>query len=263
MGTVISVVADGVTDEHVDGFFARVRELEALLSRYRPESEISRIAAGTLAVDRADPAVREVLVRCDDLHRRTDGDFDHRPHPGLLDVNALAKGWIIEEAAVGMRLAGGGLLVNAGGDVLATRRPDGRAWRIGIQHPEDTSAVLGTFDIAEGAVATSGTYERGEHIRTAGGAMLTSVTVVGPDLGEADALATAVFAHGDHRPGWWPDVDGRYGLLTLDATGRLRWAAPSVGHGLTWCWPDGSRPHELEPSSTVGRENCENLTERQ
>ncbi|MCU1483911.1 MAG: thiamine biosynthesis protein [Actinomycetia bacterium] len=243
MGTVVSVAADGVDEADVDAFFARIGELEGLLSRYRPDSEISRIGAGSLHPDDADRAVREVLVRCDDLRRRTNGDFDHLPAPGTLDVNALAKGWITEEAALLLRRPGAEVLVNAGGDVLATRRPADRPWRIGIQHPQVRTAVLGTFEIDAGAVATSGAYERGDHIRTVGG--LTSVTVVGPDLGEADALSTAAFAGGDHRPGWWADVDPRYGLLTLDVAGRLRWAAPAVDQGIRWCWPETSEPRAV------------------
>jgi thiamine biosynthesis lipoprotein len=250
MGTVVSVAADGVDEADVDAFFARVAELEGLLSRYRPDSEISRIAGGTLHPDDADRAVREVLVRCDDLRRRTYGDFDHEPSPGSLDVNALAKGWITEEAALLLRRPGAQVLVNAGGDVLASPRPGGRPWRIGIQHPEVRTAVLGTFEVRSGAVATSGAYERGDHIRTAGG--LTSVTVVGPDLGEADALSTAAFAAGVHQPAWWADVDGRYGLLTLDVAGRLRWAAPAADEGIRWCWPEAAEPRVVAPSSMAG-----------
>ncbi|MCU1375441.1 MAG: apbE 1 [Actinomycetia bacterium] len=245
MGTVVTVAAEGIDEAAVDAFFARVAELEGLLSRYRPDSEISRIAAGTLHPDEADRSVREVLVRCDDLRRRTDGDFDHEPAPGALDVNALAKGWIIEEAAMVLRQPGAEFFVNAGGDVVTSRRATGQPWRVGVQHPEVRTAVLGAFELGSGAVATSGTYERGDHIRTGAGAGLTSVTVVGPDLGEADALATAVFAHGDHRPAWWAEVDPRYGLLTLDARGRLRWAAPAVDIGVRWCWPETSEPRAV------------------
>ena len=66
------------------------------------------------------------------------------------------------------------------------------------------------------AIATSGTYERGEHIvdpftrarRTA----VASATVTGPDLGLADALATALCAGGAEVLSLLDDVDGYEGL---------------------------------------------------
>ncbi len=39
-------------------------------------------------------------------------------------------------------------------------RPDGTPWRIGIQHPREPAGVVATVELAEGAVATSGDYER-------------------------------------------------------------------------------------------------------
>ena len=51
-------------------------------------------------------------------------------------------------------------LVNLAGDVrVIGARPDGAPWRIGIRHPREPGAV-GTIELAEGAVATSGDYER-------------------------------------------------------------------------------------------------------
>ena len=85
-----------------------------------------------------------------------------------------------------------------------------------------------------GAVATSGGYERGDHIRSTRDPVLTSVTVVGPDLADADALSTAVFAAGLSPPAWWADVDPSYGLLTLSAGRRLRWLPPRAGTGVVW-----------------------------
>lgn len=52
-------------------------------------------------------------------------------------------------------------LVNLGGDVRAFGgHPDGGAWRVGIRHPRTPAATIGTVDVADGAVATSGDYER-------------------------------------------------------------------------------------------------------
>jgi thiamine biosynthesis lipoprotein len=63
-----------------------------------------------------------------------------------------------EARAQGLRLCG---LINLGGDVVALgKRPDGRPWQLGIQHPRKPGKVLATLDLAGQALATSGDYER-------------------------------------------------------------------------------------------------------
>jgi FAD:protein FMN transferase len=50
---------------------------------------------------------------------------------------------------------------NLGGDVRVWGgRADGGAWRIGIRHPRAAAGAIGGVDLADGAVATSGDYER-------------------------------------------------------------------------------------------------------
>lgn len=52
-------------------------------------------------------------------------------------------------------------LVNLGGDVhVLGPHPDGRPWRIGIQHPRFPNKPIASIDIVKGAIATSGDYER-------------------------------------------------------------------------------------------------------
>jgi thiamine biosynthesis lipoprotein len=215
MSTAISLAGTGFDEAAAAGFFGRIAELEGLLSRFRPDSEISRIARGELEVGDADPTVQQVLLRCDILRNATGGDFEHEPRAAtgdaaapVLDPNAVAKGWIVDDAATPMRRSGAALVVNAGGDVLTTPRPDGRPWRVGVQHPTDRHGILGTFELVQGAVATSGSYERGEHVRRRPGS-LVSVTV----------------------------VEERYGLLTLSDDDRLRWTAPMRDDGVVWAFP--------------------------
>ncbi|MGE5738860.1 MAG: FAD:protein FMN transferase, partial [Betaproteobacteria bacterium] len=51
--------------------------------------------------------------------------------------------------------------VNLAGDVrVIGPQSDGTPWRIGIQHPRDANAVVGTVELTQGSVATSGDYER-------------------------------------------------------------------------------------------------------
>lgn len=231
MGTAISLHALGAPAEAVDRFFDEIAALEARLSRFRHDSEVMRLERGELTLDDASPQVREVVVRCEALRASTGGAFDHRPIVDghrLLDPNAFVKGWIIEQAVLHLQFAGASsYFVSAGGDVTVSTPPPGQtSWRVGITHPDDPTAVFATVDLADAAVATSGRYERGNHIRTATTSSmsheLTSVSVVGPELAIADALATAVFASGEPRPSWWQH-DSPYGIIAVTASGRVRY----------------------------------------
>ena len=172
--------------------FGWLRWVDATFSTYRADSEISRLGRGEL--DDPHPLVREVLARCEALRRETDGYFDARAG-GRLDPSGYVKGWAVERAAAFGR---GRFLIDAGGDVVLRG-----AWRVGIRHPHERGRLAAAITLADCAVATSGAYERGPHVvdphtgRPASG--LASVTVVGRDLGTADAYATAAFAAGDPR----------------------------------------------------------------
>jgi thiamine biosynthesis lipoprotein len=222
MGIPVGIdVRDDVDPHALDRAFDHLRWVDATFSTYAPDSEIAHVGAG------ADPSpeVRAVLERCDELKRSTGGWFDVHA-TGRLDPSGFVKGWAIEGAAA--ILAEGGarnLCLHAGGDVLVRgERAPGRPWRVGIQHPlrrDRVAAVLAARDLA---VATSGTYERGAHIvdprsgRPPEGVL--SVTVAGPDLGTADAYATAAFAMGLDGPAWTATL-GDHAALTILADGRV------------------------------------------
>ena len=80
-------------------------------------------------------------------------------------------------------------------------------------------------DASDLAIATSGAYARGEHVRDphrgAPPSGILSVTVIGSDLVRADAYATAAFAMGEPRViGWTARLHG-YETLTILADGRV------------------------------------------
>jgi thiamine biosynthesis lipoprotein len=230
MGMPVSVdVRDpGFAADAVDELFGWLRFVDATFSTYREDSEISRLNAGTLARDDAHPLVREVFDRCAALRIETGGAFDAwAVTPGAFDPTGLVKGWAIEHGARLLRRAGAmSFALNAGGDVRVGSPPPGQpAWRVGIRHPLIGDRLAGTVAVTDGAVATSGTYERGEHIvdprsGTAPSGVL-SVTVVGPDLARADAYATAAYALGVDGPAWTAGLSG-YEALTILADETIR-----------------------------------------
>ena len=222
MGTVVSIDlrdAGPGSSAAVDDVLAWLHDVDARFSTYRSDSEVSRIGRRELAPADASADVRWVLARCTELREQTGGFFDAEAG-GHLDPSALVKGWSVQRGADLLRTAGlTDFCLSAGGDVVChgDARP-GRGWRTGIQHPHDRDAVAAVIEARDLAVATSGAYERGEHIldpRTGlPPAGVLSVTVTGPDLGTADAYATAAFAMGADGPAWTLGLRG-YEAMTI------------------------------------------------
>ena len=123
-----------------------------------------------------------------------------------LDVGAVAKGYAVEQTALALIAAGfDNFALNVGGNVRVVGvLPDGRDWTVGIQDP-DGDGYLCRVALTDATVATSGSYQRFVDI---GGVRyhhiidkntlypakgFTSVSVIAPDSGVADALSTALF----------------------------------------------------------------------
>ncbi|HYN48236.1 MAG TPA: FAD:protein FMN transferase [Candidatus Nanopelagicales bacterium] len=240
MGTVVSLdvrdpdpggPAGRAVATALDAAVAWLREVDARFSPFRAASEIRRLDRGSLALDDCHPDVRHVLRACEDLRLATDGAFDAWGHreDGALDPSGFVKGWAVDEAADILKAAGArSFAINAGGDIVVHGEPEpGRAWRVGVQDPADAGRVAAVLVVRGGAVATSGLYERGAHIRDprsgAVAGSYASVTVVGPTLGLADAWATAAFALGEAGP---KAVAARPGLgvLAIDHAGVATWS---------------------------------------
>jgi thiamine biosynthesis lipoprotein len=209
----------------VEVAFDWLRSVDATFSTYRDDSDVSRLDRGELTVADCRPEVDEVLTRCLALERFTRGFFSVRLG-GRLDPSGFVKGWAVAGAADRLAAAGARrFCINAGGDVVARGRPEpDRRWRVGIRHPAERDRLAAVLAVEDLAVATSGEYERGAHIvdphtrRPPTG--LLSVTIVGPDLGTADAYATAAFAMGADGPAWTATLDG-YEALCITSDRRV------------------------------------------
>ena len=95
--------------------------------------------------------------------------------------------------------------------------------RQGSRYEDRVLCVVELF--GDGAVATSGTYQRGLHVvdpdTGAPAHALIAATVAGPSLAFADALATGLLASGGQALERVAANDG-YSALIVDADGRLR-----------------------------------------
>lgn len=108
-------------------------------------------------------AVNAVLPRVGWQHVRRDGELLWFDRPGMeLDFGGFVKEYAADAAAaiaIQQGVAHG--LVELGGDIrVIGPHPDGRPWAIGIRHPRLPGQVWATLALAEGALASSGDYER-------------------------------------------------------------------------------------------------------
>lgn len=208
MGTVVSfdIRPRGVPHQRTRAALARacaiLHHADEVFSLYKPTSALSRLRRGALTISACPPEVREVLDLCHQAYERSEGWFDPWALGAGVDPTGLVKGWAAQRAADALAQEGiGAAMVNAAGDISVFGRPSPmRPWRVGVRAPDRPDRLLCVV-AAEGAVATSGTYERGDHVRdvrTGGPATAaSSATVCGPDLAYADAFATGLLAAGD------------------------------------------------------------------
>lgn len=215
MGTTASIhVNDAVSQEEfteiVHIAHTELERLESMFSVFQPESEISRINSGALHHLDASPEVIEVLDHCAWLEQASQGAFSIRRSRTTSSINpsGFVKGWAGERTTNMLRSHGlEHFYLGIGGDyALIGGMTSDQPWRIGIVDPRDASQLVGTVDAVTGAIATSGTAERGKHIwdartETVADSFL-SVTVVGPQLMWADAYATTVFVMGEAGVEW-------------------------------------------------------------
>ena len=129
-----------------------------------------------------------------------------------IELGGIAKGYIVDRALDTLKNAGiEHAFINAGGDIgLIGGKPDGEPWRIGVRHPRE-DAIIAVFPLSDGAVVTSGDYQRYftenevnyHHLLDPNtgypARKLISVTVVADTVLEADALSTAIFIMGPEK----------------------------------------------------------------
>ena len=236
-GTIIflDVASESVGESELNIGIEKVRQyfyfINETFSTYIPESEISRLRAGKLSLADCHADVHEVWAACEYAKEISDGFFDPWCVEGGFDPSGYVKGWAADKGIEILKANGArNIQINCAGDLsLAGGFENGKPWNIGIRHPEEKHTIVKVFDIMDGAIATSGTYERGAHIRDPHTGLIAlgarSATVYGPDGGLADALATALVVSG--REGAYlfmkPELE-QYNCWVIDSHGDQAWS---------------------------------------
>jgi len=225
MGTVVTIdvfAGGSVPAAEISAWLDRARAIlqhaDTVFSTWVPGSPMNRLRRGEITLAQAPLEVAEVLSLAKTAREVSGGWFDPWAMPGGVDPTGFVKGWAAQCAADALDMPGViGAIVNAAGDIAAFGGlGSGERFRFGIVDPCAPRRLACVVE-PTGALATSGTYERGQHlINPYSGkprARVASATVSGPDLGLADALATAVAVAGDEALPLLEALDGYEALI--------------------------------------------------
>lgn len=202
MPITLEVVDAAASDSVLGEVFDYFQTVDEKFSTYKDSSEISRINHNDLKREDASEEMKLIFELAEQTRRESNGYFDIH-HNGIMDPSGIVKGWAIYNAAEILRKKGfENFYVDAGGDIQACgKNSQGEKWRVGIRNPFKMDEIVKVLSVTDCGVATSGTYVRGQHIynpKNSEDALtdILSLTVIGPDVYEADRFATAAFAMG-------------------------------------------------------------------
>jgi thiamine biosynthesis lipoprotein len=211
--------------EVIEVIFGRLVEIDNTYSTYIESSEVSMIRAGKKALSEASEELRSILELGKQAKTQSNGYFDMF-HKGVFDPSGIVKGWAISQSTSIMQSASiTDFIVEIAGDMVCSGfSSDNQKWSVGIRDPRDATKIVKALSLSDVSIATSGTSERGQHIYNPIHDMvldeLSSISVIGPDIIQADVYATAAFAMGRAGIEWLETVQGYEGFAIMpDMTG--------------------------------------------
>ncbi|MCX6799639.1 MAG: FAD:protein FMN transferase [Candidatus Falkowbacteria bacterium] len=219
MPIVLEVVDKRANQQTLNKVFDYFTYIDEKFSVYKKTSEITAINKGELSEEDYSQDIKTILALSEETKRVTNGYFDIRKKNGDLDPSGLVKGWAILQASDLLKASGiKNFYVSVGGDIqVSGKNSRGAPWKIGIQNPfNPKEEYIKIIYLAAGGIATSGTYVRGQHIyspKAENLAEIISLTVIGPNVYEADRFATAAFAMGKNGIQFIESLDGFEGYM--------------------------------------------------
>lgn len=215
MPITVEIRNSAVPEEIFTRVFAYFTYIDNKFSTYKPDSEISLINQRKITTFSDD---MELIFQLSEETRNLSHVYFDINNGKYLDPSGLVKGWAIKNAARIISSAGySDYYIEAGGDIQV-----GGTWKIGIRDPFNFMIIIKVITVTNLGVATSGTYERGNHIYNPHGKLdtdIVSLTVIGPDIYEADRFATAAYAMGKTGITFISSLPG-FSAYQIDKTGQ-------------------------------------------
>lgn len=217
MPITVHIVDAHATQQGLDAVFDYFSYIDETFSPYKENSEVSQINRGEITTEKFSQDMIEIFQLSDKTKHETNGYFNIE-HNGKIDPSGLVKGWAIQRASELLKEKGlSNFFIDAGGDIqVSGNNENGKPWRVGIRNPFKREENIKILSIQDKGVATSGTAIRGQHIwnpfhkasNVSSDEIIVSLTIIGPNVYEADRFATAAFAMGKKRHSFYRTTFG-------------------------------------------------------
>lgn len=218
MPITIATIDNNVPEE-IDKIFSYFSQIDKRFSTYKRNSEMSKINRGEIHQSAYSQEMKTVFALCEKTKEETSGYFDINFN-GFIDPSGLVKGWAVYNASILLLKAGiNNFYIDAGGDIqVSGKSAKGEKWKVGIKNPFKQEEIIKILEVADQGVATSGTYIRGQHIynpinQESNPSVVKSLTIIGPNIYQADRFATAAFAMGRKGIHFIESLDGYEGYM--------------------------------------------------
>ena len=194
---------DSAGEKIIEEVYDYFKYIDETFSVFKKNSEISKINRGETGQSDYSEDMKTIFRLAEDTKKQTNGYFDIIKPDGSCDPSGIVKGWAIWQAAqILIKKNIKNFYVEAGGDIQIGKETDEKEpWRIGIRNPFNVNENVKILKLWNEGVATSGNYIRGQHIYDPHEPKkifddIVSITVIGPNVYEADRFATAAYAMG-------------------------------------------------------------------
>ena len=228
MPVTVEIVDSRAKASDFQEIFNYFQYIDDTFSTYKQNSEISKINKGLLTEKQYSSDLRTIFDLAERTRQETQGYFNIR-YAGKIDPSGIVKGWAIYQASLLLKQRGfSHYYIDAGGDIqVAGCNSYRQPWTVGIRNPFNREEVVKIVSLKGKGIATSGTYIRGAHIynpqdKTDTLSDIVSLTIIGPNVYEADRFATAAFAMGKKGIAFIEKLSGFEGyMIEKDGTATL------------------------------------------
>jgi len=220
MGMPVIVEVDA-PDYIIRRIFDYFKYIDEKFSPYKQNSEVTKINDRRINEFDLSKEMNEILRLSKETKKLTHGYFDIYKND-MMDPSGIVKGWAIFNASKILdKFDIKNYIIEAGGDIQTKGlNNEEDKWAIGIKNPFNPKEIVKIVYLSGEGIATSGTYERGNHIYNPKSdnpdrvdSDILSLTVIGPNVYEADRFATAAFAMGSSGINFIDSIENLEGYM--------------------------------------------------